>query len=59
MSVFLYKTFIPADLGMQIAKWVSGSSRKFAKIDKSLWSKEYYEFAKNKFDQGFDCVILI
>ncbi len=58
VSVFLYKTFISADLGMQIAKWVSGSSRNFGKIDKSLWIEEYYGFAKKKFDQGFDYVIL-
>ena len=35
VSKFLYKTFIPADLGMQMAKWTSYSSRKIVRIEKS------------------------
>lgn len=57
-SKFLFETFIHPDLGMKIAKWASGSSRKYVKIDKNHWSKEYYEFAKIKFDEGYDFVIL-
>ena len=57
-SKFLFKTFIHPDLGMKIAKWASGSSRKLVKIDKNHWSSEYYEFAKTKFSEGYDYVIL-
>lgn len=58
VSIFLYKTFITADLGMQLARWASKSSRQMVDIDKSAWAEEYYRFAQKKFDQGFDYVIL-
>jgi len=58
VSIFLYKTFLSADLGAQMAKWASGSSRKLKKIDLSAWSEEYYRFAEKKFREGFDYVIL-
>ena len=57
-SKFMFRTFIHPDLGMKLARWASGSSRKLIKIDKNHWSEEYYEFAKNKFNEGYDCVIL-
>ena len=57
-TIFLYKTLVPADIGVQLAKWTSHSSRKFGKTDKSLWIEEYYKFAKKKFDDGFDYVVL-
>jgi UDP-2,3-diacylglucosamine hydrolase len=58
VSIFLYKSFIPADLGMQLACWASMSSRKLVNIDKSAWAEEYYRFAQKKFAEGFDYVIL-
>lgn len=58
VSKFLYKTLIPADLGIQIARWTSYSSRKLVKINKSSWIEEYYEFARKKFHEGFDYVLL-
>ena len=58
VSIFLYKTLIPADIGMQIAKWTSRSSRKLKRLDKSSWVEEYTRFAEEKFDEGFDCVVL-
>lgn len=58
MSKFLYKTFISADLGVQIAKWTSYSSRKLVRIEKLSWIEEYYEFARGKFSEGFDYVLL-
>lgn len=58
ISKFLYKTFIPADLGMQFARWTSHSSRKLVKIEKSAWIEEYYEFAGKKFNEGYDYVLL-
>ena len=57
-SIFLYKTFISADLGMQIAKWFSYSSRKLVKIEKTSWAEEYSHFAQKKFEEGFDFVVL-
>lgn len=55
---FLYKTFIPADLGMLLARCTSCSSRKLVKIEKSSWIEEYYRFAQHKFNEGFDYVLL-
>lgn len=57
-SIFLYKTFFSADLGMQVARWFSHSSRQLRKIEKSAWAEEYYRYAQKKFDQGFDYVVL-
>lgn len=57
-SKFLFKTLIHPDIGMKLAKWASNSSRKLVKIDKNHWSNEYYEFAKTKFSEGYDYVIL-
>ncbi len=57
-SKFLFKTFIHPDLGMKLAKWASGSSRKLVKIDKNHWSDEYFKFAQTKFIEGYDFVIL-
>lgn len=57
-SIFLYKTVVPADLGMQIAKWFSHSSRRLVKIEKAGWAEEYYRFARVKFKEGFDVVVL-
>jgi UDP-2,3-diacylglucosamine hydrolase len=58
VSIFLYKTFIPADLGMQIARWTSHSSRHLVKIEKHAWAEEYYRFAQEKFNNGFDYVVM-
>lgn len=58
VSIFLYKTFIPADLGMQFAKWTSQSSRSLVKIEKHSWSEEYYQYARGKFEEGFDYVVM-
>jgi len=58
LAIFLYKTFISADLGMQIAKWTSHSSRELVKIKKAAWAEEYYKFAQKKFKSGFDYVVL-
>ncbi|MCP5108472.1 MAG: UDP-2,3-diacylglucosamine diphosphatase [bacterium] len=57
-SIFLYKTFISADLGMQIARWFSHSSRRLVKIEKHAWAGEYYQYAREKFREGFDYVVM-
>jgi UDP-2,3-diacylglucosamine hydrolase len=58
ISNFLYKTLIPADLGMQVAKWTSHSSRRLKFIDRRQWSEEYHRYARDKFAEGFDFVVL-
>lgn len=58
VSIFLFKTFIHPDLGMAIARWTSDSSRKMVKIEKHSWSEEYHQFARKKFEEGFDYVVL-
>lgn len=58
LSIFLYKTFISADLGMHIARWFSNSSRRLIKIEKHAWAGEYHRFAQEKFAAGFDYVVL-
>jgi len=57
-SIFLYKTFISADLGMQVARCFSTTSRRLVKIEKHAWAGEYYKFAREKFAEGFDYVVL-
>jgi len=57
-SIFMYKTFVPADWGMQLARWTSRSSRKLVQIEKESWGEEYYRFALEKFKHGYDFVIL-
>jgi UDP-2,3-diacylglucosamine hydrolase len=58
VSIFLFKTFIPADLGMLLARWSSRSSRKWVKIEKHSWAEEYFQAAQKKFAEGFDYVVL-
>lgn len=58
VSKSLFRTFAHPDLGMNISKWASHSSRKMVKIDKEVWSEEYYKFARSKFIKGFDYVIM-
>jgi len=58
LAGFLFRTFIPADLGMQLAKWISRSSREFRQIDRSAWNEEYFAFAREKFAEGYDHVLL-
>ena len=41
-----------------MAKWISVSSRSFPSKKKSSWSEEYFQFARDKFEEGFDYVIL-
>lgn len=58
LSIFLFKTFISADMGVQLAKWTSYSSRKWSASKTEAWREEYYQFARKKFAEGFDYVIL-
>ncbi len=58
LSKFLFKIFVHPDLGIQISKWASHSSRKMVKIDKIAWSEEYFEYAKTKFDESFNYVVM-
>jgi UDP-2,3-diacylglucosamine hydrolase len=57
-SIFCYRNFIPADIGMFMARLTSRSSRKLVKIDRAAWGEEYFQFARQKFREGFDYVLL-
>lgn len=58
LAIFFYRNFVPADIGMLLAKWTSRSSRKLVKIDRVAWGEEYFQFARQKFAQGYDYVLL-
>ena len=58
VSIFLYRTVVPSDIGMQIAKWTSYSSRNLKRSNKSLWCEKYYGYARGKFEEGFDYVVM-
>jgi UDP-2,3-diacylglucosamine hydrolase len=58
ISNFLFRTFIPPDLGIYIAKLTSKSSRTYRHIDRSKWKEEYFDFAKRKIGEGYDIVVL-
>ncbi|MCK4835621.1 MAG: UDP-2,3-diacylglucosamine diphosphatase [Candidatus Aminicenantes bacterium] len=58
LSIFFYKTFISADLGIKLAKWTAHSNRTLIGKKKNYWSEEYFQFARDKFEEGFDYVIL-
>lgn len=57
-SIFMFKTFIPPDLGLRIARFTANSSRKHRNIPRSQWGEEYFNWAKSKFSEGFDFVLL-
>jgi UDP-2,3-diacylglucosamine hydrolase len=58
VSIFLYKTFVSADLGMLLARFFSNSSRHLTEIKKHSWSEEYYKYAQKKFAEGIDYVVM-
>ena len=58
LSIFLFKTFLSPDLGFQLAKWTSRSSRSLMQKKRGYWSEEYFQAARKKFEKGFDYVIL-
>jgi len=55
---FLFRTFIPPDLGICIANFTSKSSRKYRNIDRIKWRDEYFEYASSKLKEGYDFAIL-
>ncbi len=57
LSIFLFKTFIHPDFGMWIARKTSAASGKH-RNDGPDWRMEYFEFAKRKFDESYDYVVL-
>lgn len=59
ISNFLFRTFIPPDLGVLIAEFTSGTSRKYRNSNKLKLKKgEYVSFAEEKIKAGYDFVIL-
>jgi UDP-2,3-diacylglucosamine hydrolase len=56
---FLFRTLIPPDLGVLIAKITSGTSRKHRNKNRLKLKKgEYIEFAESKISEGYDFVII-
>lgn len=55
---FLFRTFIPPDLGICIANFTSRSSRKYRNIDRVKWREEYYAYAFSRLKEGYDYVVL-
>ena len=54
----MFKTFVPADLGVWLARLTSTKSRSLVTINRKEWFNEYAAFAKEKFTEGYDVVIL-
>lgn len=57
VSKFLFRTFIHPDLGIELAKMTSHSSRTYRKPDRKKWEPEYYEAAEKQFNKGIDYVL--
>jgi UDP-2,3-diacylglucosamine hydrolase len=58
-SIFLFRTLIPADMGMWIARLISNTSRTVKTRDRSAWLRKYFlKQARAKFKEGFDFVIM-
>jgi len=55
---FLFRTFIPPDLGIYIANLTSKSSRKYRNVDRLKWKEEYLAYAVSKMKHGYDFVVL-
>jgi len=58
LSRALFRTIVPPDLGMALARATSRSSRKLKRIDKVRWREEYADFARARFRERFDFVLL-
>jgi UDP-2,3-diacylglucosamine hydrolase len=57
ISIKLYRLIHP-DIGIPFARFVSGSSRKYTNNINLRDYNDYIEFAKKRFDEGFDYVIM-
>lgn len=58
LSAALFRTLIPADLGLQLALWTSHASRHARDRDGQVWHQEYMAFARERFAEGIDFVLL-
>lgn len=57
VNVWLYRQ-LPVDLAFPLARIVSGSSRRWTEARGKAQLAEYEDFAKQKFAEGFDAVLL-
>lgn len=57
-SIWLYSHLLHPDWGISLARKTSAASRKHRKIDKEAWAEEYFAFARERFAEGYDHVIL-
>ncbi len=56
VNVFLYRMLSP-DLGVPLANFMSGSSRKYKERDSS-WDREYREYGLRKLAEGYDVFMM-
>jgi len=57
INVWLYRQ-LPVDVAFPLARIVSGSSRRFSEARGKEQLSEYEDFARHKFAEGFDAVVL-
>ena len=57
INIKLFRLIHP-DLGIPLARWVSGSSRHYTQKLNLQDHTDYIEFARKRFDEGFDYVIM-
>ncbi|MCI0330453.1 MAG: UDP-2,3-diacylglucosamine diphosphatase [candidate division Zixibacteria bacterium] len=57
LNVWLYRQ-LPVDLAFPLARLVSGSSRRWTEARGKELLSEYEEFARGKFAEGFDALVL-
>jgi len=56
-NIFLYRWFHP-DLGLPLAKFISGSSRKYTTKKEMCFNPDYENYAREKLKQGADYVLM-
>ncbi len=57
LNIFLYRWLHP-DIGISLAKFMSHNSRQYTSNKLPDYTKEYIQFAKDRFNQGYDYVIM-
>ncbi|MBN1197243.1 MAG: UDP-2,3-diacylglucosamine diphosphatase [Candidatus Aminicenantes bacterium] len=58
LSQWLFRHFLHPDWGMGLARLSSHGSRRYRRIDREAWAKDYLEAARRYFLNGFDGVVL-
>lgn len=56
-NIWLYRKITP-DWAIPLAKWVSGSSRRYTTRRDHVFAKDYHEYAREKVEAGYDIVAI-